>query len=108
MWEFGAEFNEDETKLLSLNILRNASKNHKYVGMSELSANRYPHLFKPMETYFPDGLKDYKGNTVKDFLKEFKAVSLEGRSILSAWLMARSMTISVIPPAVVKNPIFRI
>ncbi|GAA6409711.1 hypothetical protein K040078D81_38280 [Blautia hominis] len=88
LWEFGAEFNEDETKLLSLNILRNASKNHKYVGMSELSTNRYPHLFKPMETYFPDGLKDYKGNTVKDFLKEFKAVSLEGRSILSAWLMA--------------------
>ena len=88
LWEFGAEFNEDETKLLSLNILRNASENHKYVGMSELSTNRYPHLFKPMETYFPDGLKDHKGNTVKDFLEEFKAVSLEGRSILSAWLMA--------------------
>lgn len=88
LWEFGAEFNEDETKLLSLNILRNASKNHKYVGMSELSTNQYPHLFEPMEKYFPDGLKDYKGNTVKDFLQEFKAVSLEGRSILSAWLMA--------------------
>lgn len=88
LWECGAEFNEDETELLSLNILRNASDNHKYIGMSELSTNKYPHLFDPIEKYFPDGLKDYKGRKVDDFLKEFKTVSLEGRNILSAWLMA--------------------
>ena len=88
LWEFGAEFNEDETELLSLNILRNASTNHKYVGMSELSMNKYPHIFDPIEKYFPDGLLNYKGEKVSDFLQEFKAVSLEGRNILSAWLMA--------------------
>ncbi len=88
LWEFGAEFNEDETELLSLNILRGASGNHKYVGMSELSTNQYPHLFDPIEKYFPDGLKDYKGRKVGDYLEEFKARSLEGRNILSAWLMA--------------------
>jgi len=88
LWEFGAEFNADESELLSLNILRGASSNKKYVGMSELSTNRYPGLFAPIEKYFPQGLKDYKGRPVGDFLKEFKAVSLEGRSILSAWLMA--------------------
>lgn len=88
LWEFGAEFNEDETELLSLNILRNASTNHKYVGMSELSTNKYPHIFDPIEKYFPDGLLNYKGEKVNDFLQEFKAVSLEGRNILSAWLMA--------------------
>lgn len=88
LWEFGAEFNDDETKLLSLNILRNASKNHRYIGMSELSTNQYPHLFDPIEKYFPDGLKDYKGRIVTDYLEEFKTRSLEGRSILSAWLMA--------------------
>lgn len=88
LWEFGAEFNEDETELLSLNILRGASDNRKYVGMSELSTNQYPHIFDPIEKYFPDGLLDYKGRKVGDFLEEFKAVSLEGRSILSAWLMA--------------------
>lgn len=88
LWEFGAEFNEDETKLLSLNILRNASNNHKYVGMRELSTDQYPHIFESMKKYFPDGLKDYQGNNVDDFLDEFKAVSLEGRDILSAWLMA--------------------
>ena len=88
LWEFGAEFDEDESKLLSLNILRGASENHKYVGMSELSTNRYPKLFSPMEKFFPEGLTDYKGDKVGDFLQEFKAVSLEGRNILSNWLMA--------------------
>lgn len=88
LWEFGAEFNEEETELLSLNILRGASGNHKYVGMCELSTNQYPHLFDPIEKYFPDGLKDYKGRKVGDYLEEFKARSLEGRNILSAWLMA--------------------
>ncbi|HBE77189.1 MAG TPA: hypothetical protein DDW65_05335 [Firmicutes bacterium] len=88
LWEFGAELNEDESELLALNILRGASKNKKYVGMSELSTNKYPKLFNPMDKYFPDGLLDYKGNKVTDFLDEFRAVSLEGRNILSAWLMA--------------------
>ncbi len=88
LWEFAAEFNEDESRLLSLNILRGASKNHKYVGMSELSTNKYPKIFDPIEKYFPDGLMDYKGERVADFLLEFKSTSLEGRDILSAWLMA--------------------
>lgn len=56
--------------------------------MSELSTNQYPKLFNPMEKYFPGGLLDYKGNKVINFLNEFKAISLEGRNILSAWLMA--------------------
>ena len=88
LWEFGAEFNEDESRLLSLNILRGASDNHKYVGMSELSTNKYPKIFDPIEKYFPDGITNYLGEKVGDFLQEFKSVSLEGRNILSAWLMA--------------------
>lgn len=88
LWEFPAELSEDESELLSLNIMRNASSNKKFVGMSELSTNRYPKLFNPIETYFPEGLLDYKGRKVGDFLEEFKSVSLEGRNILSAWLMA--------------------
>lgn len=88
LWEFGAEFNEDESRLLSLNILRGASENHKYVGMSELSTNKYPKLFNPIEKYFPDGITNYFGEKVGDFLEEFKSISLEGRNILSNWLMA--------------------
>ena len=87
LWEFGAEFNEDESRLLSLNILRGASENRKYVGMRELSQNRYPKLFAPMEKYFPDGVRNCFGEKATDFLEEFRGVSLEGRNILSAWLM---------------------
>jgi len=88
LWEFPAEFNDDETELLSLNLTRNAGSKKGFVGMSELSTNRYPKLFAPIEKYFPDGLHDFRGNRVHDFLEEFKSVSLDGRSILSAWLMA--------------------
>ena len=88
LWEFGAEFNEDESELLALNILRGEGAKRGYVGMSELSTNRYPKLFDPIEKYFPDGLRNYKGEKVGDFLEEFKAVSLQGRTILSRWLMA--------------------
>ncbi len=88
LWEFGAEFNEDESELLALNIHRDVSDNRGYIGMSELSTNRYPKLFEPIEKYFPNGLLDYKGEPVTDFLKEFKSVSLEGRDIMSYWLMA--------------------
>ena len=88
LWEFPAEFNDDESELLSLNILRGASEHKGFIGMSELSTNRYPKLFDPIEKYFPDGLFNYFGEKVGDFLQEFKSVSLEGRNILSNWLMA--------------------
>lgn len=88
LWEFAAEWNEDETQLLALNIPRDVGVKKGYVGMSELSVNRYPHVFPPIEHFFPQGLIDFRGNRVGDFLEEFKAVSLEGRDILARWLMA--------------------
>ena len=47
--------------------------------MSELSVNRYPHVFPPIEHFSLRGFIDFRGNRVGDFLEEFKAVSLEGR-----------------------------
>ena len=88
LWEFAAEWNEDETQLLALNIHRDAGVKKGYVGMSELSVNRYPYVFPPIEQFFPQGLTDFKGDKVGDYLEEFKAVSLEGRNILARWLMA--------------------
>lgn len=88
LWEFAAEWNEEETQLLAMNIHRDAGVKNGYVGMRELSVNRYPHVFPPVERFFPQGLTDYKGNRVGDFLEEFKAVSLQGRDILARWLMA--------------------
>lgn len=56
LWEFAAEWNEDETQLLALNIHRDAGVKKGYVGMSELSVNRYPYVFPPIEQFFRRGL----------------------------------------------------
>ena len=86
LWEFPAEFNEDETQLLSMNKLRGVGK-RGWVGMSELSTDRYPRIFKSIKEFFPDGLKNSKGENVGDFLEEFTVKTLEGNKILSSWLL---------------------
>lgn len=88
LWEFPAEWNEEESGLLSLNILRHTGGREGWLGMRELSMDQYPRCFPSMKQFFPDGLMDYLGRRVGDFLEEFRAVSLEGRKILSRWLMA--------------------
>jgi hypothetical protein len=86
LWEFPAEFSEDESELLALNKLRGAGK-PGWVGMSELSTDRYPRIFDPIGKYFPDGLINSDGDVVKDFLEEFRVVTLDGKNVLSTWLM---------------------
>lgn len=86
LWEFPAELSEDESELLALNKLRGEGK-RGYVGMSELSQNRYPKLFSPIEEFFPDGLHRSDGSPVTDFLEDMAARTLEGKKILSSWLM---------------------
>lgn len=86
LWEFPAEFSEDESELLSLNKLRGVGT-RGWLGMSELSTDRYPHIFDPISKYFPDGLTDSDGNVVKDFLEAFRVVTLDGTHVLSTWLM---------------------
>lgn len=86
LWEFPAEFSEDESELLALNKLRGIGKKG-WIGMRELSTDRYPKLFPSIKTYFPDGLKDSDGNPVHDFMEEFRTTTLDGNPILSTWLM---------------------
>lgn len=86
LWEFPAEFNEDETELLSLNKLRGVGK-RGWVGMSELSTDRYPKIFPSIKKFFPDGLRDSDGNLIHDFLEAFKVRTLEGNDVRSSWLM---------------------
>jgi hypothetical protein len=50
LWEFPAEFNDDETELLSLNITRGVGKKG-WVGIRELSQDRYPALFSSMKSF---------------------------------------------------------
>ncbi len=86
LWEFPAEFSEDESELLAVNKLRGDGKKG-WLGMRELSTDRYPKIFDPISKYFPEGIRDSDDQPVKDFLEGFKAVTLDGKSILSTWLM---------------------
>ena len=86
LWEFPAEFSEDESELLALNKLRGVGK-RGWIGMRELSTNRYPKIFPPIEKFFPDGLRDSDGNLIGDFLEAFKVRTLDGNDVRSTWLM---------------------
>lgn len=86
LWEFPAEFSEDESELLAVNKLKGVGK-PGWIGMRELSTDRYPKLFEPIETYFPEGLQNSDGEPVKDFLEEFKVKTLDGNDVQSVWLL---------------------
>ncbi len=86
LWEFPAEFSDDESELLSLNITRGVGQKG-WLGIRELSQDRYPRLFAPMRDYLPDGLRDSNGDEVVDYLAGLKCESLEGKDIFSRWLM---------------------
>jgi hypothetical protein len=86
LWEFPAEFSEDESELLALNKLRWVWKKGG-IGMRELSTDRYPKIFPSIRKYFPGGIIDSDGKPVEDFLEEFRTVTLDGKPIFSAWLM---------------------
>jgi hypothetical protein len=91
LWEFPAEFGDDESELLALNIPRGVGT-AGWLGLSELSRDRYPKLYRPMGDFFPDGLRDLEGASIADYLEEFKQVSLDGEDILSGWLMVPGHT----------------
>jgi len=86
LWEFPAEFNQDETEILALNKLRGVGTKG-WIGMRELSTDRYPKIFPSIRQYFPKEIIDSDGNPVQDFLAEFQSITLDGKPILSTWLM---------------------
>ena len=86
LWEFPAEFNEDETELLSLNKLRGVGK-RGWVGIRELSMDKYPKIFPSMKQFFSEGIRDCEGNLVEDYLEGFRVRTLEGKDVRSTWLM---------------------
>lgn len=86
LWEFPAEFNADKSEILSMNITRGIGEKG-WIGISELSQDKYPKLFAPMKKFFPKGLYDSEGRLITDYLKGLKAESIEGNDIFSDWLM---------------------
>lgn len=87
LWEFPAEFDQDEAELKALNIPRGDGE-PGWLGLSELSRDRYPKLYRSMRDFFPDGLLDGENRPIVDYLDAFKQVTLDGADILSTWLMA--------------------
>jgi hypothetical protein len=84
-WEMPAELNEDETQILSFNELRGAGKK-VWMGLREFSQNRYPHLWPPIEQYFPNGLIDSDGNKVTDLIENCVSRDIHGEACHARWV----------------------
>lgn len=85
-WEFPAEFNEDESQLLGLNIMRGEGKKDWY-GLREFSQDRYPKLFKKtFNDYFPGGLTNSDGERVTNLWEECAARKMDGSAVHAGWV----------------------
>ncbi len=84
LWEFPAELDESGSTLVALNKLRGAG-DRTTVGVRELSVGSLDG-FRPIDDYFPDGLRNSDGVPVDDFLAEFQARTLDGTAVRSEWL----------------------
>src|SRR3954468_22028465 len=76
-WEFPAELNADEDRILALNELRGEGE-RAWLGLREFSQNRYPRLWKPVEHYFPGGLVNSDGEPVDDLIEECVSRDIHG------------------------------
>ena len=75
-WEYPVELSEDEDRVLAWNELRGVGK-RGWLGMREFWQNRYPKLWKPVEAYFPDGVRGAENGVVRVGLAE-GAASVKG------------------------------
>jgi hypothetical protein len=84
-WEFPAELNEAEDRVLALNELRGTGP-QAWLGLREFSQNRYPKLWKPLEHYFPDGLTNSDGERVTDLIEECVSRDIHGEPCHARWV----------------------
>ena len=84
-WEFPVELDDDETTVLALNELRGAGR-RDWLGLRELSSNRYPRIWKPLEHYFPDGLVNSLGEPVTDLIEECVARDIHQEPCHARWV----------------------
>jgi hypothetical protein len=86
-WEFPVELDADETEVLAMNELRGAGTRGR-LGLREFSSNRYPKLWKPLEHYFPDGLRNSLGEPVTDLIEECCSRDIHGEPCHCLWVEA--------------------
>jgi hypothetical protein len=86
-WEFPVELDAGESEVLAMNELRGAGA-RAWMGLREFSQNRYPKLWKPVEHYFPDGLRNSLGEPVTDILEECCSRDIHGDPCHCLWVEA--------------------
>jgi hypothetical protein len=86
-WEFPVELNADESEIVAMNELRGAGT-RGWMGLREFSQNRYPKLWKPLEDYFPEGLRNSLGEPVTDLLEECCSRDIHGVPCHCLWVEA--------------------
>jgi hypothetical protein len=84
-WEFPVELNEAEDEILAMNELRGVGK-RGWLGLREFTQNRYPKLWAPFEKYFPDGIRNSRGELVTDLFEEASARDIHGNALHADWL----------------------
>jgi len=86
-WEFPVELDADESEVLAMNELRGAGE-RGWMGLREFTQNRYPKLWKPVEHYFPDGLRNSLGEPVTDIVEECCSRDIHGEPCHCLWVEA--------------------
>jgi hypothetical protein len=84
-WEMPVELSEDEDEVLAMNELRGGGR-RGWMGLSEFSQNRYPRLWKPVEHYFPEGLRNSAGEPVTDLIAECASRDIHGEPCHAHWV----------------------
>jgi hypothetical protein len=82
-WEFPARLNEAEDRVLALN---EGEGHNAWLGLREFSQNRYPRLWKPLEHYFPRGLRNSDGERVTDLIEECVSRDIHGAPLHARWV----------------------
>ena len=84
-WEFSVELNKAEDRILALNEPRGVGK-QAWLGLREFSGDRYPKLWPPFASYFPDGLVNSDGEPVIDLIEEACSRDIHGAPCRAHWV----------------------
>jgi hypothetical protein len=84
-WEYPAELNHDESRVLALNETRGAGR-RGWLGIREFWQDRYPKLWPPRSKWFPEPVLNADGEEVTDILEECAQRDIHGRPCHALWI----------------------
>jgi hypothetical protein len=84
-WEFPVELDSTESQVLALNETRGVGADG-WLGLREFSQDRYPEVWPSFATYFPQGLRNSRGQVVTDLVEECASRALDGSLHRARWV----------------------